>query len=55
MLDVEDIACLAPMLGPRVEVDAVPDGIHDLALAPDGPRETAFRMVTDWLARVRQD
>jgi alpha-beta hydrolase superfamily lysophospholipase len=55
VLDVEDIARLAPMLGPNVEVDAVPDGIHDLALAADGPRETAFRMVTDWLARVRQN
>ena len=55
VLDVEDIARLSPMLGPNVEVDAVPDGIHDLALAADGPRETAFRMVTDWLARVRQD
>lgn len=55
VLDV-GVARLAPVLGPNAEVDAVPDGIHDLALAPpDGPRETAFRIVTDWLARVRQD
>ncbi len=55
VLDVEDIARLAPMLGARVEVEAVPDGIHDLALAEAGPREAAFRMVTDWLSRIRQN
>ena len=54
VLDVDDIARLGPMLGPDVEVDAVPDGIHDLALAADGPRGVAFRFVADWLARVRQ-
>jgi len=54
VLDVDDIARLAPMLGPDVEVHAVPDGIHDLALAADGPRAVAFRFVADWLARVRQ-
>jgi alpha-beta hydrolase superfamily lysophospholipase len=54
VLDVDDIARLAPMLGARVEVEAVPEGIHDLALAEDGPREEAFRMLTDWLTRVRQ-
>ena len=55
VLDVDDIARLAPMLGPNVEVEAVPDGIHDLALSEDSAREAAFRMVTDWLSRIRQD
>lgn len=54
ILDVEDVARLAPMLGARVEIEAVPHGIHDLALAEDGPREAAFRMVADWLSRIRQ-
>jgi alpha-beta hydrolase superfamily lysophospholipase len=55
VLDVDDIARLAPMLGARVEVEAVPDGIHDLALAEAVPREAAFRMVADWLSRIRQN
>lgn len=53
VLDVGDIARLSPMLGPDVEVDAVPDGIHDLALSGDAPRAAAFALVADWLARVR--
>jgi alpha-beta hydrolase superfamily lysophospholipase len=55
VLDVEDIARLAPMLGPEVEVVAVSDGIHDLALAGEAARATAFGLVSEWLSHIRQN
>jgi alpha-beta hydrolase superfamily lysophospholipase len=55
VLDVADIARLAPMLGPEVEVIAVPDGIHDLALSGEAARTTAFGLVSEWLSHIRQN
>jgi alpha-beta hydrolase superfamily lysophospholipase len=52
VLDVDDIARLSLGLGPRVEVHAVPDGIHDLVLSEPGPRAAAFERVRDWLSRI---
>ena len=53
VLDVADMVRLAPRLGNRVEVHAIPDGMHDLALAAPVPRARTFELVGDWLDRLR--
>lgn len=53
VLDVDDMVRLAPRLGPRVEVAAVPGGIHDLVLSDEPARSTVFALHADWLARIR--
>jgi alpha-beta hydrolase superfamily lysophospholipase len=53
VLDVADMVRLAPRLGSRVDVHAIADGMHDLALAAPVPRALAFEVLGDWLARLR--
>jgi len=56
VLNVADIERLAPRLGPRVEIVAVADAIHDVMLSAPAVRQTAWRQVHDWLVRhLRND
>ncbi len=50
VLDVEQIAARAPLLGDDVTLVTVPGGAHDLALSPSPARERYLREVTDFLA-----
>lgn len=50
VLDVRHIAARAPLLGPDVTQVVVEDGIHDLCLSAEGPREEFFAAVFTWLA-----
>lgn len=50
VLDVEQIAARAPLVGPDVTLATVPGGAHDLALSPSPAREQYLREVTDFLA-----
>ena len=52
VLDVADMVRLSPGLGPRVEVQAIADGIHDLTLSKPEPRQHAFQALLDWLIHV---
>lgn len=52
VLDVSDIARLSPGLGPHIEVQAIPDGIHDLVLSKPEPRQKTFQALLDWLTRI---
>ena len=52
VLDVGDMARLAPGLGPQVERLAIPGGIHDLTLSKPEPRQKTFQVLLDWLARL---
>jgi alpha-beta hydrolase superfamily lysophospholipase len=53
VLDVADMVRLAARLGNRVEVRAIPDGMHDLALAAPVPRARMFELLGAWLDRLR--
>ncbi|BDO43593.1 alpha/beta hydrolase [Cellulomonas sp. NTE-D12] len=50
VLDVEQIAARAPLLGDDVTLVTVAGGAHDLALSPAPAREQYLREVTDFLA-----
>ncbi len=52
VLDVADTARLSPRLGPQVEVQAIPDGIHDLVLSGPEPRQKTFQVLLSWLTRT---
>ncbi len=53
VLDLSRTWLLAPRLGPDVTVVRIADGVHDLSLSAEGPREEYLRTVLDWLdARV---
>lgn len=52
VLDVRQIVARAPLLGPDVTLLTVEDGIHDLALSADGPREHYLDRTFTWLADV---
>lgn len=52
VVDVDAISRLAPRLGPLAEVLVVPDGIHDLCLSDDAPRQLYLDAVTAFLDRV---
>lgn len=49
VLSVEDIVARAPGLGPDVTVVQIHDGIHDLALSAEAPREAYVAAVRDWV------
>lgn len=49
VLDVDDMVRLAPRLGPRVELQAVPDGMHDLVLSSEEPRRRTLDLIRSWL------
>ena len=51
VLDVEQIAARAPLLGDDVTLVTVPGGAHDLALSPSPARERYLQEVTDFLDR----
>jgi alpha-beta hydrolase superfamily lysophospholipase len=52
VLNVRDMARLAPVLGKRVAICAIEDGIHDLCLSQPGPRQQMFAELHDWLATL---
>lgn len=49
ILDVEQIAARAPLVGADVTLVRIAGGIHDLSLAADSPRTEFFAAVFDWL------
>ncbi|PZR52823.1 alpha/beta hydrolase [Xylanimonas oleitrophica] len=49
VLDVEQIAAVAPRLGRDVTVVRIDGGVHDLALSADGPRAEYLETVERWL------
>ncbi|MBE7700956.1 alpha/beta hydrolase [Oerskovia sp. Sa1BUA8] len=49
VLDVAQIARLAPRIGAEVSVRAVEGGVHDLTLSADGPRQAYLDEVLGWL------
>lgn len=49
VLDVTQIARLAPLLGDRVTELVIPGGVHELSLSRDEPRAAYFRGVLEWL------
>lgn len=52
VLDVADMQRLSPGLGAQVEVQAIPDGIHDLTLSKPKPRQIVFQALLNWLTRI---
>ena len=52
VLNVADITRLSPGLGPKVEVKAIPDGMHDLTLSQTEPRQKTFQALLAWLMRI---
>jgi alpha-beta hydrolase superfamily lysophospholipase len=53
VLDIEDMKRLARRLGPAVEVQGVPGGIHDLVLSEPAARGDTFARKGAWLDRER--
>lgn len=49
VLDVADIARLAPGLGPQVTVRSIAGGLHDLTLSEPQPRAAMFAELRQWL------
>ncbi len=49
VLDVEQIARLAPRVGADVTIRSVEGGVHDLTLSADGPREEYLSAMLTWL------
>jgi alpha-beta hydrolase superfamily lysophospholipase len=52
VLDVDDMKRLAPGLGRRVTVAAVPDAIHDLVLSIPPARQRTFDLLGAWLTEI---
>ncbi len=52
VLDVADMQRLAPRLGRHIEVIAIADGVHDLVLSGNVPRQQVFDELRDWLVRI---
>lgn len=52
VLDVTQIALMAPLLGDRVTELVVPGGVHELSLSREEPRAQYFRGVLEWLDSV---
>lgn len=52
VLDVAQIARLAPRLGPQVDMLTVPGGVHDLLLSRDEPRLRYLTGLTGWIDDV---
>ena len=52
VLDVADIARLAPKLGPQVTLVAIEDGMHDLVLSQLSVRARVFAELKVWLVAV---
>jgi alpha-beta hydrolase superfamily lysophospholipase len=52
VLDVADIARLAPKLGPRVTLVGIEDGMHDLVLSQPLVRARVFAGLKAWLVAV---
>jgi alpha-beta hydrolase superfamily lysophospholipase len=52
VLNVDDMRRLGPTLGSNVELAAIDNGIHDLALSQDEARHAFIQAHAAWLARV---
>ncbi|MBC8084260.1 MAG: alpha/beta hydrolase [Hymenobacter sp.] len=52
VLNVAHIRRLGPRLGPRVTMQAIEGGIHDLFLSVPAARAAAYQAVFEWLAAV---
>lgn len=52
VLDVSQIAHMAPLLGDRVTELVVAGGVHELSLSRDEPRASYFQGVLEWLDSV---
>ncbi|UOQ52908.1 alpha/beta hydrolase [Hymenobacter cellulosivorans] len=55
VLNVRHIRELSPQLGPRVTVQAIPGGIHDLVLSRPAVRAQVYQVLFEWLATVLPD
>lgn len=55
VLRADDIARLAPLLGPRVTTVRVRDGVHDLVLSAPEVRERLFEELDLWLSAYLPD
>ena len=51
VVKVDDIKRIAPALGPRVVLEEIRDGKHDLTLSNDVPRERCLQLLVDWVNR----
>jgi len=49
VVKVDDIKRIAPALGPRVVLEEVRDGKHDLTLSEDAARERCLQLLVDWV------
>jgi alpha-beta hydrolase superfamily lysophospholipase len=52
VLDVSQIARLAPRIGPEVSVRGIEGGVHDLTLSADGPRQAYLDEMLGWVDGV---
>jgi alpha-beta hydrolase superfamily lysophospholipase len=52
VVDVQAIARLTPLIGPRTEALVIEGAVHDLSLSKAGPRGEYLTAVTTWLDRV---
>jgi alpha-beta hydrolase superfamily lysophospholipase len=52
VLDVSQIALMAPLLGDRVTELVIAGGVHELSLSRDAPRALYFQGVLEWLDSV---
>ncbi|UOQ72130.1 hypothetical protein [Hymenobacter cellulosilyticus] len=52
VLNVRHIRELSPRLGPRVTVQAIPGGIHDLVLSRPAVRAHVYQVLFEWLTTV---
>ncbi|HEX5697836.1 MAG TPA: hypothetical protein VFX90_04215, partial [Rhodoferax sp.] len=52
VLDVADIARLAPGLGPQVTLVSIEDGMHDLVLSQPRVRARVFAELKAWLVAI---
>ena len=53
VLDVEDIKREGPKLGPRVSIQPIEGGVHDLVLSDPDAQTRVFGAVTAWLQTLR--
>lgn len=53
ILNVEDISRLSERLGTNVEIQAIPNGVHDLILSKEASRNIVWGILRGWLVRIR--
>lgn len=53
VLNVENICRLSEKLGRDVEIQAIPNGVHDLILSKEAARRIVWGILRAWLMRIR--